>query len=140
MNQNLLKKRSKIYNEVHNTKPAAYVTNSSFYFSFFYKYIFLSFLVFLIDIIIFLIWPSSFNYYYYVLYFPNFFWYNLNFQAKITFSSLHFHAIPTLVSIFYFHQFQSLKSKNDFVFVPIVISQTEIVYVANGVHHWHTKC
>ena len=38
-------------------------------------------------------------------------------QAKSTFSSLHFHTIPTLVPIFYFYCFQSLFRKTSSVLV-----------------------
>ena len=59
--------------------------------------------------------------------------------SKTTFSSLHFHAISTLVSIFYFHYFYSLSWKKRLVFVPSITSEMENAHVANGVHYWHTK-
>ena len=54
--------------------------------------------------------------------------------AKITFSSLYFLAIPTLVPIFYFQCFQSLFRKTRYVLIPTVISLTENIYMADGVH------
>ena len=54
--------------------------------------------------------------------------------AKITFSSLYFLAIPTLIPIFYFQRFQSLFRKTRYVLIPTVISLTENIYMADGVH------
>ena len=54
-------------------------------------------------------------------------------QAKSTFSSLHFHMIPTLVPIFYFHRFQSLFRKTSSILVLSVSAVRALTYVANGI-------
>ena len=51
-------------------------------------------------------------------------------MVKTTFSFLHFHSIPTLVPIFYFHRFYSLFRKTPSILV-IFISVLTKFYVVN---------
>ena len=52
-------------------------------------------------------------------------------MAKTTFSSLHFHAIHTLVHIFYFHCFYSLFRKTPSILVISVNALTVKSYVVD---------
>ena len=53
-------------------------------------------------------------------------------KAKITFLSLYFHAILTLIPIFYFHRFYSLLRKMPSILVIFVSALTAKSYVADG--------
>ena len=53
-------------------------------------------------------------------------------KAKIIFLSLHFHEIPTLVLIFYFHYFYSLFRKTPSILVLSNNALTAKSYVADG--------
>ena len=57
---------------------------------------------------------------------------DLVYKAKTTFSSLHFHAILTLIPIFYFYRFYSLFRKMPSILVLCVSALTTKSYVADG--------